>query len=321
MPNLKTLSLFLLLALSFSISCADANKNLTIEDIKAMADELSNWGRWGDNDEKGALNLITPQKRIEAANLVKEGISISLARDVLKTIALDNPRPFMHTMVGIGPQWNSDNFSVSYHGFAHSHIDALCHYIHQGKLYNGFSSAVVTEKGAAKLDVRNMKEGIFTRGVLIDATKLKGVTYLEPGTPLYPEDLNRWEEMAGVKIKSGDAVILYTGRWARRDDVGPWPGGAGGLYASCARWLKNRDIAVIGSDAGSDVSPSGVEGVGSPIHMMMLYVMGVPILDCLELERLAAKCDELNRYEFLLTAAPIPVEGGTGSPLNPIATF
>jgi hypothetical protein len=190
-------------------SSASHHQKLTADDIKKMASELSNWGRWGADDEKGALNLITPEQRVEAARLVKEGISVSLARDVIKTIEPDNPRPFMHTMVGFGEQWNSDNYSVAYHGFAHSHLDALCHYIHNGKLYNGFSSDVVTEKGAGKLDVRNAKEGIFTRAVLIDATKLKGVKYLEPGTALHPEDLDAWEKMAGIKIRSGDAVLLY----------------------------------------------------------------------------------------------------------------
>lgn len=297
------------------------HKKLNATDIKQMADDLSNWGRWGTEDQKGALNLITPAIRVEAAQLVKEGISVSLARDTIETIQPDNPRPFVHTMVGVGPQWNSDNYSVAYHGFAHSHLDALCHYVHNGRLYNGFSADEVTKLGAQVLDVRNMKEGIFTRGVLIDATKIKGIKYLEPGTPLYPEDLDAWEKMSGTKIKSGDAVLLYTGRWMRRDERGPWNNGAAGFHASCAPWFKERDIAVMGSDGGSDVSPSQVEGVGSPIHMMMLYVMGVPILDNLELERLAKQCDELGRYEFLLTTAPIPVEGGTGSPLNPIATF
>ncbi|MCZ6675130.1 MAG: cyclase family protein [Verrucomicrobia bacterium] len=313
--------IFLLLFLTSSATFADERDTLTAKDINAMIEELSNWGRWGVDDQKGALNLITPQKRKEAAALVKDGISVSLARDVLKKIAPDNPRPFMHTMVVFGEQWNSDNYSVSYHGFAHSHMDALCHYVHEGKLYNGFPASVVTEKGSAKLDVRNAKEGIFTRAVLIDGPKLKGVKYLEPGTALYPEDLDAWEKMVGVKIGKGDAVILYTGRWARRDELGPWESGAAGLYASCARWLKERDIAVMGSDTGSDVQPSGVEGFTSPIHMFMLNVMGVPILDNLELERLSKIAAELNRYEFLLTVAPIPVEGGTGSPLNPIATF
>lgn len=304
-----------------SLAFAKDHRDLDADAIEVMIKELSNWGRWGDQDQKGALNLITPAKRKEAAALVEEGISVSLARDVIKTIEPDNPRPFMHTMVGYGKQWNSDNYSVAYHGFAHSHMDALCHYIHEGKLYNGFSSGVVTDSGAGKLDVTNIKEGIFTRAVLIDGPKLKGVKYLEPGTALYPEDLDKWETMSGTKVRQGDAVLIYTGRWARRDELGPWSSGAAGLHASCARWLKERDIAVLGSDGGSDVSPSGVEGFGSPIHLMMLHVMGVPMLDNLELERLAKQADELDRYDFLLTLAPIPVEGGTGSPLNPIATF
>ena len=320
---MKTRVLFLACTLCLTplLSQGDDHKQLDADDIKQMAADLSNWGRWGEDDQKGALNLITPAKRVAAAKLVTQGISVSLARDSIETIQPDNPRPFIHTMVGVGPQWNSDNYSVAYHGFAHSHIDALCHYVHNGRLYNGFPADSVTKLGAQFLDVRNMKEGIFTRGVLIDATKLKGVKYLEPGTPLYPEDLDAWEKLAGVKIKPGDAVLLYTGRWMRRDELGPWSSGAAGLHASCAPWLKERDIAVMGSDGGSDVNPSQVEGVGSPIHMMMLYVMGVPILDNLELERLAKQCDELDTYEFLLTTAPIPVEGGTGSPLNPIATF
>lgn len=156
---------FFLLLLFFLPTATFANhhKSLAADDIEVMIQELSNWGRWGEDDQKGALNLITPAKRKEAASMVKDGISVSMARDVLKKIEPDNPRPFMHTMVGYGGQWNSDNYSVSYHGFAHSHMDALCHYLHDGKLYNGFSGKEITEAGAGKLDVRNAKEGIFTR--------------------------------------------------------------------------------------------------------------------------------------------------------------
>ena len=166
-----------------------------------------------------------------------------------------------------------------------------------------------------------MKNGIFSRGILIDLPKLKGVDYLEPGTAIYPEDLDAWEKKSGVKISSGDVVILYTGRWARRAAVGPWSGTQAGLYATCARWLKARDIAVLGSDGGSEVSPSQIPGVNSPIHLLMLHAMGVPMLDNLDLEALAMKARELNRWDFLLTVAPLAVPGGTGSPLNPIATF
>lgn len=304
---------------------ASSDKSLTKDDIMAMVDELSNWGRWGPDDQLGAINLITPETRKRAAKLVREGISVSLARDVETEVAVDNPKPFEHTMLSDGQtlhaQWCSDNFSVSYHGFAHSHIDSLCHYVHEQTLYNGYSSKLVTSEGALKLDISNMKNGLFSRGILIDLPALKGVDYLEPGTAIYPEDLDAWEKKTGLSIRSGDIVLLYTGRWARRDAVGPWNGSQAGLHATSARWLKARDIAVLGSDGGSEASPSGIPGVNSPIHLLMLHSMGVPILDNLDLEALSKKSRELNRWDFLLTVAPLAVKGGTGSPLNPIATF
>ena len=319
------ISLFCLLPLSSSFGADSAKPQLSQQDILAMVEELSNWGRWGADDQLGAINLITPKKRRQAAKLVKKGISVSLARDVETEPAADNPNPFVHTMLSDGQnmhaQWCSDNYSVSYHGFAHSHIDSLSHYVHQQTLYNGISSKVVTSKGATKLDIHNLKDGIFSRGILIDLPKLRGVNYLEPGTAVYPEDLDAWEKLTGITISSGDVVLLYTGRWARRDAVGPWSGTQAGLHATSARWLKARDIAVLGSDGGSEVSPSGIPGVTSPIHLLMIHAMGVHMLDNLDLEALSKTSRELNRWDFLLTVAPLPVNGGTGSPLNPIATF
>ena len=325
--SLKIKSLFLLAFIPglFFQSYAQSKEPLTQDDVLEMVEELSNWGRWGPDDELGAMNLITPEKRKEAAGFVMSGISVSLARDVETEPAADNPKPFEHTMLSDGQslhaQWCSDNFSVSYHGFAHSHIDSLCHYVHRQTLYNGISSKVVTSKGAEKLDIRNLKQGIFSKGVLIDGPKLKGVEYLEPGTAIYPEDLDAWEKMSGAKIERGDVVLIYTGRWKRRAAVGPWNGTQAGLHATSARWLRERDIAVLGSDGGSEVSPSGIPGVNSPIHLLMLHAMGVHMLDNLDLEAVSETARELGRWEFLLTVAPLPVEGGTGSPLNPIATF
>lgn len=321
------LILSLLVFQSVSVNFLQAQKEdpLTQSDILAMVEELSNWGRWGADDQLGAINLITPKKRKEAAQLVRLGLSVSLARDVETEPAADNPKPFVHKMLSDGQslhaQWCSDNYSVSYHGFAHSHIDSLCHYVHEQTLYNGISAKVVTPEGAKKLDVHNLKNGIFTRGILIDGPALKGVDYLEPGTAIYPSDLDAWEKKAGVKIASGDVVLIYTGRWARRAAVGPWSGSQAGLHATSARWLRERDISVLGSDGGSEVSPSGIPGVNSPIHLLMLHSMGVHMLDNLDLEALSQKAKELKRWEFLITFAPLPVDGGTGSPLNPIATF
>jgi kynurenine formamidase len=192
-----------------------------------------------------------------------------------------------------------------------------------GKMYNGFSQEEVTQKGAAKLAIQNLKRGIFTRGVLVDIPQLKGAKYLEPGTPIYPEDLEAWEKKAGLKLTAGDAVFIRTGRWAQRAEKGPWnvAASSAGLHASCAKWLKARDVALLGSDAASDVLPSGVEGISHPIHQLALIALGVHIFDNCDLEALSEAATTRKRWEFLLTAAPIPLTGGTGSPLNPIATF
>jgi kynurenine formamidase len=289
--------------------------------------DLSNWGRWGKNDEMGAMNLITPAKRKQAAALVKEGVSFSLARDAEKEKAADNPVPFGHQMTRTGfnnPGSSSgDTFTISHHGYAHTHMDSLCHFFYKGKMFNGYSQELVTEQGAAKLSIRNFKNGIFTRGILMDIPALKGVEYLEPGTPIYPEDLDAWEKKAHLKAGSGDVVFIRTGRWALRDAKGPWEVGkkSAGLDASCARWLKSRDIAMLGSDAASDVMPSGIEGVAQPIHTLVLVAVGMPIFDNCDLELISKEANRRQRWDFLVTASPLAVPGATGSALNPIATF
>lgn len=306
---------------------AQSRPRLTKADIDRMMTELSNWGRWGKDDQLGALNLITPAKRKQAALLVREGASVSLARETNKDREPDNPNPYEHTMNLTGAnadgQWSVDTFSILFHGYQHTHLDALCHIFYQGKMYNGFSQKEVTAKGAEKLSISNLKEGIFTRGVLMDMAALKGAPYLEPGAAIYPDDLDAWEKRAGIKVGPGDAVFIRTGRWARRAAKGAWEidKGSAGLHASTARWLKQRDVALLGSDAASDVLPSGVEGVTHPVHLLTLNAMGVYIFDNCDLEALSAAAAKRKRWTFLLTAAPIPITGGTGSPLNPIATF
>ena len=300
----------------------------TTADVEALVTELSNWGRWGKDDQLGALNLITPEKRKQAATLVREGRSVSLARIVEKQSAVDNPEPFVQTMLpnvnGGDSQWSLDRYSVAYHGYAHTHLDALCHLFYRGKMYNGFSRDEVGPKGAAKLSIHNARSGVFTRGILFDIPRLRGVRFLEPATPIYPEDLDAWEKHAGLKVTSGDVIFIRTGRWQRRAVMGPWDAldpGIAGLHVSCARWLKQRDVAILGSDAASDVIPSGIPGMSHPIHLLVLHAMGMNIFDNCDLEELSEVAHKYKRWEFLLTAAPIPVEGGTGSPLNPLATY
>jgi kynurenine formamidase len=299
----------------------------TKADIDRLMTELSNWGRWGKDDQLGTMNLITPEKRRNAYSLVKEGVTVSLARPAEKTVAADNPDPFIQKMTLTGlnnpGQFASDTYTVSYHGHAHTHIDSLGHMFYHGKMYNGVPQEAITAEGASRLAVLNLQNGIVTRGVLVDIARRKGVPYLEAGTAIYPEDLDAWEKQSGVRVGAGDAMIIRTGRWGRRAAKGAWDVGSfsAGLHASCAAWLKKRDIALLGSDDGSDVAPSQIEGVSHPIHQTMLIAAGIHILDCCDLEALGTACEKLKRPEFLLTIAPLAVPNGTGSPVNPIATF
>src|SRR5882762_9561045 len=291
------------------------------DEFDQMFNQVKNWGRWGKDDQLGAANLITDAKRKQAAALAKNGISISLAHAPLTEAAPDNTSPFEHTM---NRGFTTDTYKVSYHGYAHSHIDALCHFLYKDQTYNGYPRAEVnTEHGCAKLGIENLKNGIVTRGILIDIPRLKNLPYLEPGTAVYVEDLEAWEKKAGLKIGSGDAIFLRTGRWARREKLGPWNVGqsAAGLHASVAPWIKARGVAFLGSDAAEDVTPSMVEGVALPIHTLMIPGLGVNLLDNQDLEALGETAAKLNRWDFMLTIAPMPVAGGTGFPLNAIAIF
>ena len=299
-------------------------QRLTKSDIDRMMTELSNWGRWGKSDQVGTANLITPAKRQDAAKLVTEGFSISLSRNTDTDKAVDNDSPFGHKMmIAVGSAFNMDEYTTSFHGFAITHFDALSHMFYRGKMYNGYPQSGVTGRGAGELAVTSFRSGFLTRGVLIDIPRLKGLPYLEPSTAIYPEDLDAWEKSTGVHITAGDAVFVRTGRWQRRAEKGPWNASehSAGLYAACARWLKQRDVALLGSDGSHDVLPSGVDGVDWPVHQILLIAVGMPLFDNCDFEELGKAAAARKRWTFLFTAAPLAVTGGTGSPLNPIATF
>ena len=216
-----------------------------------------------------------------------------------------------------------DRYAVQYHGFTHTHIDALCHIFYKGKMYNGFSSKLVKQTGVGKLSINRVKNGIFTRAILMDMPELFGVRYLPGKQAIYPKHLEAWEKKAGVKVKSGDALLIHTGRWTRRKVAGGWKimQDSAGLHASCLPWLKKRDVAIIGSDLALDVMPSGVDKFVLPVHCVVIVSMGMCILDVLDFRAIAKECRKRKRWEFLLTVSPLAVEGGTGSPINPIGTF
>jgi len=297
---------------------------LSSQEVLAFLTTLSNWGRFGPRDQLGTLNLITPEKRTAAAGLVRSGRTVSAARPLPTESSPENPNPVAHHMIATASEgWGGDYFAMASHGFATSHIDALCHIFHEDKLYNGYATSKVTAHGALELGIHELRDGIVSRGVLLDIPRLRGVAYLEASEPIFPEDLEGAEQSAGVRVESGDILLVRTGRWALREARGAWNASqaAAGLDASCLPWLHARGVAALGCDGVSDVLPSRIEGVNLPIHTVAIVAMGLHLLDNLDLEPLAKACINEKRWEFLLTIAPLVLLRGTASPVNPIALF
>ncbi len=320
-----SLTAILLLSTTFFFH-ANGQEQLSQEEVNGWFETLSNWGRWGNDDQLGTVNLITTESRVAAAQLVETGVSVSMAHPILTDEAADNFNPYDHRMTSIGSSpgpWSGDFIGVSYHGYAHSHLDALCHRFQFGTMYNGYSEDEVTEEGCNQLSIAAFGNGIFGRGIVMDFPRLRGVDWLDNGTAITPEWLDEWEEEHGITVGAGDIVLIRTGRWPRREALGPWnlAQDSAGLHASSVAWLKERDVALIGSDSALDVKPSGVTDFDSPVHALILVALGMPIFDNLDLEAVAEEAVRHGRPEFLFTTAPLRVEGGTGSPLNPIATF
>jgi len=299
--------------------------------LRAMK-ELSNQGRWGADDELGAANLITPAKRKQALALAKEALPISLAHDVAQEKAADAPNILERTLGDVTPTGTTDRYQYTgtYHGVIHSHLDAVdCHVMFEGKGYNGRPMEDIKATGGCpKGNINALKDGVVTRAILFDATRLPGKAapqgWLEPGTAIHREDLEALEKLEHVKVSTGDVILLYTGRWKRRAALGPWPNSTGfaGYHADVAYFLKERGVSFIGCDGPNDVTPTGLPPtIAIPLHKLALASMGVSIFDNLDFERAIEQSKRLNRYEFLFTAAPLRIDKGTGSPLNPLAIF
>ena len=292
----------------------------------AWFEELSNWGRWGPEDELGALNLITPAKRREAAALVTEGFTVSLASIATTERTIDNPCPVEWRMLSASPGGATDTINyVCIHGPGTTHIDGFAHRFFDGRMWNGYpiEELVTMDGGAAKNAILTMRHGVVTRAVLYDIPRLKGVPYLEPGERIGVEDLEAWEARTGVRVGPGDAFLLRWGRWARQDAIGPFDTGAqaAGLDNSVIPWLRARDVALIGWETPGYMPQPAGDLPRLALHDFALTMLGVHLLDRADFDELADAAAERNRWDFLLTIAPLPIPHGTGSPVNPIATF
>ena len=315
-------------------STQDPSVRVTLQTLEEWESSLSNWGRWGQNDQRGTLNFITPEKTRQAALLVEDGVTVSLGHFVSEEEAIDSQTfgPTEHWMTSVDPNTGQPRFaldaiSFSLHDGQLAHMDALCHYATQraGKaiIFNGYPQDLNNDGCTGDLAVDDMGPGYVTRGILVDMPLLRGVEWLEPGTPIYVSDLEEWEVFAGVTVGPGDVLLVRGGRWAKRVAEGPWHYGRGGagLHASVLPWLKEREVALLVGDAVNDVQPSGVEGVNRPVHTMTQVFLGLPLVDNGYLEDVAHEAAKRERWEFMISWQITAVPNGTASPFNALATF
>jgi kynurenine formamidase len=318
--------------------------SLSPEEVVSYFKTLSNWGRWGDDDRLGTLNLITPEVRRRATSLVETGETLSLSRD----IDAENPDPLgthialVQRFMTIGETAHflgkgvsrfdavTEYVGIAAHG-SNTHLDGLAHYSWDGKNYNGFDADETTSAGGAeKLSVHHASSGIISRGVLLDICALHGVEWLEPGYGIRPEELAAAEAREGVTVESGDVLLLHTGQVARTLALGPAaPTGnlpipaVAGLSPSCLPYLRERDIAALGSDSVQDVQPSEFEPFEliRPVHNVSLVAIGLWLIDNMEISELARTCADHNRWTFFFAMLPWRMKGVTSSATNPIAMF
>lgn len=297
----------------------------------ALFAQVDNSNRWGAADERGTLNLITPEVRLAAAEEVRTGVTVSLAREMIHGQPEGGFGPIEVDLQilsdsVLGPSdgsaiWAAERTSLFYHGWGYTHIDALSHMpSYQGRGYNGAPMTHAPPAGQLRNSVAAMRDGVVSRGVLVDLPALRDVDYVAPGGAVTAEDLEAWERRTGIRIRAGDVVLLRSGRWSGTAMAAGVDGSAG-LHPSTAAWLHERDVAVFGDEGGTDTAPTAVEGINSPMHVLALVAMGMPLIENLDLEALAEKAEAEQRWTFLFVLAPLHVRGATGSPANPIAVF
>lgn len=323
---------------------AGSHRPASIEDVLALSRKLSNWGRWGAEDQVGTVNLVTTEKVREGAACIRTGRQFSLA------VPFDqkgpqtgltqrfNPMLFM-TRDGNDIATNAIRRLPRYQCECHSRFtddvwilpsqagtqwDALAHCMHDGRMYNGFPADCVASWGTTHCGIEVWKERIATRGVLLDVARWLGTDSLEPGDAIHAEDLEDCAQAQGVAISSGDIVLVRTGMVGRCRAAGAWGqyagGDAPGLALDAAEWIHRHDLAGLATDTwGAEVRPNETPDVFQPFHIVALVYMGLLLGEIFDLERLAADCAADGQYDFQFVASPMPMTGAVGAPINPIA--
>ena len=305
--------------------------------VDALARDLSNWGRWGPEDDIGTLNLITPEKRVQAAACVRSGTVMSLALELRS----DLPQPPgsgrlnpQHVMTETGSDaavgevvsgYSDDVLAMSVH--AATHWDALSHVFHRGFMYNGRRCTEVTSGGARANDVVPFAARLVTRGVLVDVARSRGVDALPYDHEVTVAELEAALAEQRVDLLAGDVLLVRTGQLGRIAESRDWASFTEanghlphepGIGTDCLPWLQERGVAAIASDNWAVEHLTGGDG-RLPVHEVAIVHMGLPLGEIFQLDALASACAADGHYDFLLAAGPLPVRGGVGGPVNPLA--
>jgi len=307
---------------------------ISLDEFDRLFEKLKNWGKWGPSDNRGTLNYATPERIAAAGKLIKSGRTVSMAIPIDKHPGPDNENPAIHFMATLHDTdtgtknlgFATDFLGMLFHGDCHTHMDALCHISYKGLLYNGIPQSKVDITGANCMDVTAFASGIVGRGVLIDAARYRGVKWLEPGEAVTAEEIEAIEKSENVRLGEGDIMIFRTGQNRRRNELGPWNvgytgQGRAGIDPYSLLLLHERKVSVFWPEGDGEVVPSNVEGMEYPIHPLQIASMGMVVADSLQLDELAAACEEEKRWEFFAAVGPLRLPKGTGCPFNPIAIF
>lgn len=316
----------------------------SIETVRELGDRHSNWGRWGPDDQRGTLNLVTSEMVVAAASLVRQGKTISMALPYdeagPQTGNLGRFNP-IHLMIRDGADVIAGASIRDFYGGVDKHFrgtddiiimplqsgtqwDSFGHVVFEDKIYNGFGAEWVSSKGALKGDVTNGASSMVGRGVLLDVAAALGLDWLEPGLAIGADELDRAAEHAGVTVGQGDFVFVRTGAMTAARHAGGWGdyagGDAPGLGLASVDWIGDHQIAAIATDTwGLEVRPNETMDVAQPLHIVLIAHMGLWVGEIFDLDPLAGDCADDGVYEFMFCGPPLPFTRAVGSPLNPMA--
>jgi kynurenine formamidase len=307
--------------------------------IAEASEKLSNWGRWGKDDQIGTLNHVTPQDIVHAAQLIRAGkvfaLGIPLDRNGPQTGLFGGRWNPIHTMLATGtdavagrqdevPGVRYADDAINMPVQSATHWDSLGHIFYEEKMYNGHDARLVDSNGLSKLGIEHSRNRMVGRGVLLDVARFKGVDHLKDGFGMSNDDLNQCAKQQNVEIRRGDFVIVRTGQMEKCLQAKNWGTYAGGdapgvKFENCY-WCQDRQIAAICTDTwGVEVRPNETKEANQPWHWVVIPAMGLTMGEMFYLKELADDCDADGIYEFFFCGPPLVITGGTGSPINPQA--